>query len=169
VTTDSDLRQLLDKQAITDRLLDYARGVDLIDTDLIASVFHDDANLDYGTMFNGTGAEFADFIAAVHPTMETTSHHLSNVTVTVDGDHAGSETYVIMLGRMKSPDGDLSDTLSRGRYLDQWQRRDGQWRVSSRQYLHSADDTRPVGSAGFPVLGSRDLTDPSYAVLRGTR
>lgn len=167
--TSDDLRQLLDKQAITERLLDYARGVDLIDAELIASVFHEDATLDYGAMFTGSGSEFADFIAAVHPAMETTSHHLSNTYVSVDGDRAGSETYVIMLGRMRSPEGDLSDTFSRGRYLDQWERRDGQWRVSARQYLHSADDTRPVSSAGFPVLGSRDLADRSYAVLGGTR
>ena len=79
---DLDLQELMDKQSITERLLDYARGVDRIDRELILSVFHEGAHLDYGAMFVGTGEEFADFIGVVHPAMEAHSHHLSNIYIT---------------------------------------------------------------------------------------
>ena len=77
--TNSDLRQLLDKQSITERVLDYARGVDRIDRSLICSVFHEGARLDYGAMFLGTREKFADFIGVVHSAMDAHSHHLSNI------------------------------------------------------------------------------------------
>lgn len=159
------LSELLARHAITDRLLDYGRGVDRIDHALICSVFHPDATADYGSMYSGSGYGFADFIDVVHPPMQTHTHHLSNIRVRVDGDRAGSETYVLVLARMAAPDGTLSDLVSRGRYVDRWERRDGEWRISHRQYLHSADDLRPVASAGFPTRGTRDASDPGYGVL----
>ncbi|MGD0393773.1 MAG: nuclear transport factor 2 family protein [Acidimicrobiales bacterium] len=117
---DLDLQRLMDKQSITERLLDYARGVDRIDRELIRSVFHEDAHLDYGAMFIGSGEEFADFIGVVHPAMEAHSHHLSNIYITVDVDRAGSETYVLARLRSRGPHGTLNDTATSGRYVDQW-------------------------------------------------
>lgn len=91
---DERLQTLLDKQAIAEQLAAYCRGVDRIDLDLIRSVFHPGAVADYGEMFHGTGEEFADFIGQVHPAMQTHSHHVSTISVTIDGDEAGSECYV---------------------------------------------------------------------------
>ncbi len=163
--TDVGLQDLLDKQSITERLLDYARGVDRIDHELICSVFHEEAQLDYGAMFTGTREEFADFIGAVHPAMEAHGHHLSNVYITVDGDRAGSETYVLARLRCRAPDGSLNDTLTSGRYVDQWVRSAGQWRIVHRIYLHCMDSTQSTAAPGYPTTGQRDATDPSYAVL----
>ena len=161
----SDLRQLLDKQSIAERLLDYAKGVDRIDRSLICSAFHAGARLDYGAMFVGTREEFADFIGVVHAAMEAHSHHLSNIYITIDGDRAGSETYVLARLRSRGPDGLPSDTVASGRYVDQWLRRNGEWRITHRIYLHAADSTQSVVAPGFPSTGDRDATDPSYAVL----
>lgn len=160
-----DLQILLDKQSITERLYDYARGADRIDLNLIRALFHPDAEADYGSMFTGTGYEFADYIAVAHPPLQTHTHHLSNIRIQVDGDRAGSETYTMARLRMQGPDGSLIDVVSTGRYLDEWERLGGEWRVSRRRYLHSADESRPVAGARYPVGGSRDREDPSYAVL----
>jgi ketosteroid isomerase-like protein len=162
---DLDLQELMDKQSITERLLDYARGVDRIDRELICSVFQEDAHLDYGAMFVGTGEEFADFIGVVHPAMEAHSHHLGNIYITVDGDRAGSETYVLARLRSRGPDGTLNDTVSSGRYVDQWVRQGGEWRIAHRNYLHGMDSTRGAGAPGYPATGDRSVSDPSYAVL----
>lgn len=159
--------EVVAKQAITERLHDYARGVDRIDHALICSVFHPDAAADYGEMYSGTGHGFADFIAQVHPPMEAHSHHLSNISIHLDGQRAGSETYVMVRLRSKDREGRLHDTVSVGRYVDRWERRDGQWRIIERRYLHTMDDTRPVISAGFATSGARDASDPSYEVLGG--
>lgn len=171
--SDADtVEELLAKQAIAERLAIYARGADRIDADLIRSVFHPDAVADYGAMFSGTGWGFADFIAQVHPPMQTHSHHLSNVLVTVDGDHAGSECYVIAQFRVADGDGGLQGGVSYGRYVDRWERRDGEWRIGHRRYLHSHDEFRPIQAPRFPTAGARSPEDPSYDVLadpRGSR
>lgn len=163
--TDPALQELLDKQAITERLLDYARGVDRIDHGLICSVFHPEARLDYGAMFSGTREEFAAFIGLVHPVMQTHSHHVSNIRITVDGERAGSEAYVLVWLRSDGSDGTCNDTVNSGRYVDQWRRGEEGWRIVHRRYVHGMDSTRPVGTRGFPTAGSRDASDPSYAVL----
>ena len=162
---DLDLQELMDKQSIAERLLDYARGVDRIDRKLILSVFHEGAHLDYGAMFVGTRDEFADFIGVVHSAMEAHSHHLSNIYISVDGDRAGSETYVLARLRSRGPDGTLSDTVSSGRYVDQWVRQGGLWCIFHRNYLHCMDSTEAAGAPGYPATGDRAVSDPSYGVL----
>ena len=163
--TDQALQQLLDKQSITERLLDYARGVDRIDRELICSVFDPEAQLDYGAMFAGTRDEFADFIGLVHRAMETHSHHVSNIRITVDGERAGSEAYVLVLLRSRGIDGTLNDSVNSGRYIDEWRRSDEGWRIVHRRYVHGMDSTQRPGSTGYPTDGSRDVNDPSYAAL----
>lgn len=163
--TDHALQELVDKQSISERLFDYARGVDRIDRELICSVFDPDARLDYGTMFTGTREEFADFIGLVHPAMEAHSHHVSNIKVTVDGDRAGSEAYVLVLLRSRGIGGSLNDSVNSGRYVDEWRRSTEGWRIVHRRYVHDMDSTQPAGSTGYPTSGSRDTNDPSYAVL----
>jgi len=160
-----ELDTLLAKQAIAEALAAYCRGMDLIDGDLARSVFHPDAVADYGAMFSGTGYEFVAFIEQVHPAMEAHHHQIGNITVTVDGDHAGSECYVNVRLRSRTPDGILQDTRSSGRYVDRWERRDGTWRIRHRRYLHHLDESTPVTSPGFPATGRRDREDPSYAAL----
>jgi hypothetical protein len=156
------LERLLAKEAITERLLAYARGVDRLDLDLVRATFHPGAEADYGEMFRGTGEGFADFIGEVHPPMETHTHHLSNISVTVDGDRAGSEAYVIVRTRTRAADGTAQEMVSHGRYADQWERRAGEWRISRRRYLHSLDEAWTARTTLFPPGGSRDGDDPSY-------
>lgn len=161
----ADLARLLAKEQITERLLTYARGADRIDLDLIRATFHPGAVADYGDMFQGTGEGFADFIGQVHPPMQTHTHHLSNISITVDGDRAGSECYVIVHARTVGPDGAVHDTAAHGRYVDAWERRDCDWRISHRRYLHSLDELWRVETSLFPPAGSRDRTDASYGAL----
>ena len=54
-----------------------------------------------------------------------------------------------------------------GRYLDEWSRRDGQWRIDKRLTLFDFDEIREVTEMVRRDDGSRDRTDPSYTVLKG--
>lgn len=157
-----DLARLVAKEQITERLLGYARGVDRLDRELMSEAFHPGAEFDYGEMFRGTGEGFSDFILEVHPPMETHTHHLSNIRVAVDGDRADSEAYVIVRMRTRSADGTAHETAAHGRYVDEWERRDGDWRISRRRYLHSLDEMWEARTTIYPVGGSRDGSDPSY-------
>jgi hypothetical protein len=162
---DLELERLLAKDAITERLLSYARGVDRLDRDLMLAAFHPAAEADYGAMFQGTGEGFADFILEVHPPMEAHTHHLSNIMITVDGDRAASEAYVIVRTRTRAEDGTAQEMVAHGRYADEWERRDGEWRISRRRYLHSLDEMWAARTTIFPVGGARDRTDPSYPTI----
>lgn len=155
---------LVDKNAITERLYDYARGIDRGDRALVCSVFHDDAPADYGAMYSGTGHGFADYVIETHRDDLWLAHRITNISITVDGDHAGSESYVAVQGKSIRR-GALIEMSAVGRYVDEWERRDGEWRISRRRYLHGTDTHQVVEPATFPTQGARDETDPSRAVL----
>ncbi|WP_211284649.1 hypothetical protein [Mycobacterium alsense] len=53
-----------------------------------------------------------------------------------------------------------------GRYLDEWSRREGQWRIDKRLALFDFDEVREVTEM-VRRDARRDRTDPSYAVLKG--
>ncbi|MCB2047651.1 MAG: nuclear transport factor 2 family protein [Novosphingobium sp.] len=164
--SEAALADLLAKQAITERLNDYCRAMDRIDDDLGRSVFHADAPADYGpNIYQGTGYGFIDYVHQAHVPMISTNHKISNVSITVDGDRAGSETYVTMHGRVQGEGDTVMEIHSIGRYLDQWEKRDGQWRIANRRYLNTMDEMRPVAATISAFEGARDRSDPSYAVL----
>ena len=72
-------------------------------------------------------------------TSKGTSHQLSNILIVVDGDTATSESYVHACIRM-----DENDIVVRGRYLDTWSRRDGEWRIDERRYENDLTQVIPV-------------------------
>lgn len=159
------LAELLAKQEITERLHQYCRAMDRIDDDLGRGVFHADAVADYGTMFQGTGYGFIDFVHESHIGMLVHAHHLSNILIKVDGDRAGSEAYVHVVLRSKGEGGTLMQITGHGRYIDAWEKRDGAWRIAHRRYIQAMDEVRAVGTTMYDTDGARDRTDPSYEVL----
>jgi hypothetical protein len=163
--SEAALAELLAKQAITERLNDYCRAMDRIDDDLGRSVFHPQALANSGTMFDGTGYGFIDFVHESHSAMLSQNHAISNISIRIDGDTAGSETYVTMHGRIKGEGDAIMQIKSLGRYIDRWEKRDGQWRIADRRYLHVMDEFRQIAMAAYATEGARDRSDPSYAAL----
>lgn len=161
---DDTLQVLLDKQAISEKLHQYCRAMDRVDDALGRSVFHEDADVDYGEIFRGTGYGFVDFVHDAHLGMQVHQHMLGNILITVDGDSAGSESYVTATFRIQQADGSLMGLRSHGRYIDRWQRRAGEWRIAHRAYLHDMDEMWPTAMQ-YESQGLRDRTDPSYEVL----
>ena len=56
--TDTAMQEMLDSHQIQKMLVDYCRGIDRCDVELVASVYHDDAVDDHG-IFRGLGKDFA--------------------------------------------------------------------------------------------------------------
>ena len=90
------------------------------------------------------------------------SHQFSNVRIWLDGpEHARSETYGDVTLRRYDESGQAHDLRNLGRYIDEWEKRDGEWRISKRVFVLDFDQSGP--NAGFfQTLGKRDKTDPSY-------
>jgi hypothetical protein len=126
------LQTLLDKQAITEVLHRYCFAMDRNDRELGKSVWHPDGTAHYVDMFEGSGHDFVEFGQSGHETsFDGTSHQVTNIMIDVDGDRATSETYVTAACRIK---GTENVYLIRGRYLDTWSRRDGEWKIDARRF-----------------------------------
>jgi ketosteroid isomerase-like protein len=157
----------LDEREITRQLNNYCRAMDRCDIDLGCAVFHPDAEADYGEIFQGTGHGFVAFAIGTHAYLETHLHRISNISIAVEGDVAGSETYVDVCSYRRR-DGAPVEYNVRGRYIDRWERRDGHWAISRRRYVHAMDASRPVNGALYANAGRRDRSDPSYGTLQLT-
>jgi hypothetical protein len=125
------------KQAITEALHSYCHGLDRFDRDL-ADIWHEGGTADYGDIFRGTGAGFLDWVWPVHETFETTSHQVTNILISVDGERATSETYVTVCLRSAA-----LDIVDRGRYSDTWSFRDGRWAVDARRFTGDIQQLLP--------------------------
>jgi hypothetical protein len=160
--TDDRLQELLDKQAITEAIYRYARSMDRLDAELGYSVFWPEATADYDRqMFQGSGTGFVDMCMEAHLLYTAHSHQFSNILITVDGATATSETYGDVTHRRIDEDGQCIDSRSLGRYADRWEKRDGEWRIIERTYVHDFDENGPT-TGYFTTIGRRDRTDPSY-------
>jgi hypothetical protein len=162
-----ELRELLDKQQITELLYRYCRAVDRVDEALGHTIWHDDAEADYGRIYQGTGRGCIDFICASHRKAIVHSHQITNVLIELDGDRAHSEAYVTSAMRLEH-EGQLQQITTRGRYLDRWSRRAGRWGIEKRVFVKDLDEIRPVTSAFVPPTFTLDRNDPSYALFAGT-
>lgn len=162
------LRSVADRQEITQQIYLYCRAMDRIDAELGYSIWHADGVADYGeAVFRGSGRGFIDWVCERHSEMLGHSHQVSNIIIALDGDTAGSESYVTAALRFRIGERLVERTV-RGRYADRWSRRDGRWAIDRRIYIHDLDDQQDVVSMeGPPGIGRRDRTDPSYAILTG--
>ncbi len=158
---------IADKIAIRDMLHRYCRGLDRMDRTLALSVFHPDSKLDYGSSFQGSGAQFIDWVWPNHARATRHSHNITNCYIEVDGDRAASESYSLMIMRLDPPQGPMI-IRTNGRYLDEWVRHEGRWVIITRHSIHEFQEARQLETGGLPESTSsatRDGSDPSYRLL----
>ncbi len=137
---------LLAKQAIAEVLYRYCHAVDRIDPVLGAMIWHDEGLALYEGIFEGTGAGFIEFVFEQHRNCDATSHQLTNMLIEVEGDRATSESYVTACIRASGV-----DIVVRGRYIDSWSCRAGQWRIDERRYINDITQVVPVGNRDKPT------------------
>jgi hypothetical protein len=164
--TQQEMQDLADRLAITDLIYRYCRSVDRLDIPLGRAIWHEDAVADYGeNTYQGDGRSVIDHICAQHLHTLHHSHQISNIIIDLDGDRAGTESYVTATLRVKAG-GALQQITVWGRYIDQWSRRGGRWGIDKRVTIIDFDEVRDVPSSGTYDRGRRDHGDPSYTALR---
>jgi hypothetical protein len=163
------VRDLADRQAITDLIYRYCRSMDRIDVELGYSIWHDDAVADYGAeVYQGSGRGFIDFVCEQHRGTLTHVHQVTNILIDLDGDRAGSESYVV--SDLRAGRGEqVKQITTWGRYIDQWSRRNGRWGIDKRIAIRDFSEMRDVTPMPLPARGARDPSDPSYGVLRAPK
>lgn len=120
-----------DRDEIFDLTVRYATAIDSRQYGLLATVFTDDAALDYGVVGQWTGAaEVAQFMEAAHVGAAHTLHRITNQVIAIDGDAATVRTYVDAL--ILAEDG--SGANPAGYYGDNLARTGDGWRIARRKY-----------------------------------
>ncbi|MDB3856196.1 nuclear transport factor 2 family protein [Halieaceae bacterium] len=168
----SELQQLLDKQALYEIACSYCRGVDRMDFKLIDSIYHEQAIHDHGAMFCGVKADFINWLKQSLPGI-TTQHFVGNALFKFDdasSDRAQGEIYTINYHVMPGNNegqGNL-DYVAGGRYLDEYIRSDGAWKIWRRSrvldWTHERASSATAVGAGVKT-GAEIPNDPSYQLL----
>jgi hypothetical protein len=151
----------------------FCRGVDRGDVALIRSAFHADAIDDHGA-FSGLAWDFAPkLVERLDAAAIPAQRHVTNVFVELTGDVAQVESYFLSFNPDTHPaSGETVVTPVNGRYLDRFERRDGEWRIAARKVVV---DWTAQGEAGrqrwwregeFPIGGRREQ-DLSHALFAG--
>jgi hypothetical protein len=158
---DPRVQSVVDKQEIRDALMRYCRGIDRRDPDLIVSAFHEDAVDDHGDM-KGSPAQLAGFVAK--GTQPQLMHFVGNHLAEVDGHKAFSESYFISFMTVTADGKDYTRTRA-GRYLDNWERRKGAWKIAHRvvvdEWSRLDEVVATVDGIGF-YRGTRSKDDLLY-------
>lgn len=168
------IRRVADYQAILDQMSCYIQSVDRCDLELLKSTFHADGVVRFG-IFDGNAHEFCDFdIPFIKENLTMGSHRFSTATIEFDSDtRVRAESY--MLGNAAAPgaDGKLLNFPDNMRYLDVWEKRDGIWRMYSRDLVMDWNafwpySQRDAGEFASMRRSSRNTDDPAYALRNGT-
>ena len=155
-----------DKQAIRDALFLYCRGMDRLDRDLLRKVLADDCHSIYHGMFEGPTDEVIEWSIRANEELLARSHQLTNMLIEVDGDSASSEAYGSITVWTQPPD--VTEVWYRNRYLDRWEKRNGQWKIVYREHILDmmSVDGVPCLDPDYSISRS-DADDPSYKYLPG--
>lgn len=136
------------KQAITELLYAYARANDRADEALLRSLFWPESTHKHGK-FEGKSSDFVGFAFKIISGLKYACHHISNVSVELKGDRALSECYYLAQHRRDRKDGGgEEDQFFQGRYLDDLERRNGEWKIIRRRGL--SDYTSPAFPSETP-------------------
>jgi 3-phenylpropionate/cinnamic acid dioxygenase small subunit len=130
---------------IRDVVLRYCRAVDRRDYEGVRACYHPDATDHHGSYRGGVDG-FIDRIRVELPKCERTFHVVANVLVDrVAGESARCESYALAYHRLPPRDDrGPRDRLVALRYLDRFERRDGEWRIAERTCLCEWTRTDPV-------------------------
>lgn len=186
------LTECADRAAIEKVLGLYCRAIDRLDVELLRSIYHADATDDHGAM-HLPAHEFAPRIVEMLSRVCTYSMHtVTHAVVDLHGKQATSEAYYLGFHTIDGNETAVGEFfgaayleaqraagLARrpheyvcgGRYLDLFEKRDGEWRILRRKITNEFSVCRPQSAvqegmpASFYTPGTRDRNDPVYGLM----
>lgn len=165
----TDIEKLLAKDAIRDLAARYMRGQDRLDADLQMGTFWPDSTTDYG-IFAGSGPDFVRFAQGLLVEHIANQHLIGQHLIWFDdhdADMAFGEVYFYAFHRIVE-DGEPIDMTICGRYIDRYERRDGEWRFAHRSEVNDWARKEPAADAFLKtdladaLIGRHDMQDRSY-------
>lgn len=168
--------EIADREAIRDCLYRYCRAVDRQDMELVRTLYWPDASIDYHPLMQIKSAdEIHNTMAPIWAAMSPSKHMLGNILIEIRGELAFVETYHYSFDSGTNPDGTGYDRVSSGRYLDELERRDDEWRFKHRVHVLDWNQVWAVGEDGgvngrlaqmLPgYTGAKKPYDRSYSIM----
>lgn len=171
---------LEDRAAISDVIAAYAHAIDRRRWGMMERLFHPDAQFQFGTVL-GDWRGFVEQARAIIDPCLATQHQLGQIQFGFDGEKScHTETYMTAMHTVPAgypvaevfPDkGKIYSAVVAGRYVDRFEKRDGEWRIAQRSGLYDWREFRevegvdlsdtPEGAAGY-----HDERDPSTPVVK---
>ena len=164
-TEQKKLDDLVARMEIEKLLCDYMRGQDRLDAALHRSVFWDDATLDYG-FYQGGPDGFVEYAQGAL-TPHTANHHMiGQMDIDIEGDVAFGEIYYQAWHCIADEEGNKTDFVCGGRYVDRYEKRFGVWKFAHRTELFDWARTDPASDLFFEmqpqaIRGARGADDIS--------
>jgi hypothetical protein len=169
---DPRVHELIDKEDVRRVIMNFARGSDRHDFDLIRFCYHEGAYDNHG-VFVGDAGDYVDWVTENLTAMsEASMHSICNVIIDLDRPTvARAESYIVGDFRYKREDGTRADWPGGGRYVDRFERRDGAWKIAHRVLVWewARDQPLEMDLEGFGldtsqfVWGKRGAEDLVYA------
>ena len=132
--------------AIEELLASYAQGFDQEDADRLRTIWHEDAEFDLGEVFGAYSGIDAimQATAGFWEAMEWMNHWMATPAISISGDKG---TCVVGVDCMVH-DNEKGPTMICGCYTDEFERRNGVWKFSRRNfemyYFTPVKDWTPV-------------------------
>jgi hypothetical protein len=155
-----------ERNHISQGLYAYCRGLDRFDKPLALSPFVAGARFHYSELFVGDAEGFIDWVWKLHEPLSLHVHRIANIYI--ERTQAGelvSESYVQVLLRAEA-DGQITDTIGRGRYVDRWVSTEGQFLIAERDFITDAITTTTFQSPQ-PLDGHAAERPAALACARG--
>ena len=156
-------------EQIRSRIHQCARALDRLDRDLLEAQFWPDAQIDYGTIYRGSVQGFLEVAMAFQGSMRDTQHLVGNTVISAQSETASAESYV-HAQHVLAQDSGLVQLIVGGRYLDRFERRADNWRLSFRTEIIDWGRWLPIQENWFDSneqlpKGLRSRGDKSYSIL----
>lgn len=176
---DSFVDELEARTEIADTLFRFIRGIDRQDWALARSTYHDDAIDEHG-FFTGPPDAFLALVRRMHEHQLHSMHVMSNILIEFEAsDRALVETYCLVFQRFGPaapgvPEGAAGvRKLATARYLDRFEKRQGQWLVAHRKLIFGDTQEFPLGApVTFPpgfIEQRHGMDDALYAARAADR
>lgn len=176
------VERIADRMAIQDVMYKWCRAIDRLDYEGMRAVFHPDATDTHGA-YDGPVDGLVEWVRERHKPIPFSSHRVCNMLIEfATPDLALMETYILALQRYpaeaKASLAQLTggqagrpgvgiDMLSSSRYVDRFERRNGEWRIARRKVildwkqLVEVPENSPKPKPGW-LVGRRDKQDFIY-------
>ena len=165
------MEELIARDAIRDCLYRYCRGIDRADEAALRSAYWPDGTDTHGP-YKGSASGFIDWAMKVLPHAERNIHQIHNVLIEFKSDGAAVESYFSAFQRQPDQNGKMQELSMKGRYVDWFENRAGEWRILNRivvfDWVTEAPPPERSEAERFGPLtpiGANSPDDPSYTVF----